>query len=154
MKSIEELKLLIENTPSLDDLVLAIIYKSQEEKIPKAHGFFQQTFFKLKNKFPDLFTDLIFDESGIIPFSDELDAVLFRLESSSILSTLNPTYKKYTVMNMPELMEKSYKKFVSEKLADINESASIFSDLVKRQLELISGGNTDVKTNSVSIDGR
>lgn len=134
MRSIEELKKQIVQNATLDNLVEAIIYKSKQKKIPKSQAFIQLAFYNLKKRFPELFDDLIFDESGITPFSSELDSVLFRMEASAILSTLNPTYENYTITNTPEQLEKSYEKFCDEVLVDIDRSAVLFSDMVNMQL--------------------
>lgn len=133
MRSLEELKIEIRNRTSTDDLVSAIIHKSSQTKIPKAEAFLQQSFYKLKIDFPDLFEDFVFDNSGIIPFSDSLDSTLFRLESSSILSTLNPSYSNYTVTTSPEALKASYDKYNEIDLDTIDQCASEFSRLVTTQ---------------------
>lgn len=134
MRSIEELKQYVAQNTTLDNLIEAIIYKSKQEKIPKSQAFIQQAFYNLKKTIPELFEDLIFDDSGVTPFSYELDSVLFRMEASSILSTLNPTYKNYIITNTPEQLEKSYNKLSKEVLVDIDRSAVLFSDMVNKQL--------------------
>lgn len=134
MRSIEELKKYVAQNTTLDNLIEAIIYKSKQEKIPKSQAFIQQAFYNLKKIFPQLLNDLIFDESGVTPFSNELDSVLFRMEASAILSTLNPTYKNYIITNTPEHLEKSYNKLSNEVLGDIDRSADLFSNMVNEQL--------------------
>ena len=133
VKSLADLKLEIENSKSIDDLVMAIFFKSSQEKIPKSHAFLQRAFFSLKQEFPGLFTEFIFDESGVTPFSEELDSVLFRLEASAILSTLNPTFKNYIMTNFPEQFEKSYQK-ISSDFSEIDQCALLFSSLVLKEV--------------------
>ena len=135
MKSIKELSMEVQNEITMDDVVEAIIYKSKQKKIPKSQAFLQQAFYRLQKVEPELFSDFIFDESGINPFSDELDSILFRLEASTILSTLNPSYRNYTIANFPELLRESYNKFKRDRqTAQIDRCASIFSDLVQSQV--------------------
>lgn len=133
MKSIAELCIEVQNEVTRDDVVEAIIYKSEQTKIPKSQAFLQQAFYRLKQEVPELFVDFIFDESGITPFSDELDSILFRLEASTVLSTLNPAYKNYTIANSPELLQESYNKLQS-RISEIDRCASLFSYLVKQQV--------------------
>lgn len=129
MKSIEELKNEVRNVETMDDIIEAIIYKSGKVEIPKSQAFLQQAFHDLKENSPDLFVDFIFDESGITPFSDELDSVLFRLEASAILSTLNPTYKNYAIMNSPEVLRASYEK-LEHRRSEIDKCGELFAELV------------------------
>jgi hypothetical protein len=134
MKSILELRNEVQNGITKDDVVEAIIYKSKQTKIPKNDSFLQQAFYCLKKETPELFSDFIFDESGVTPFSDELDSVLFRLEASTVLSTLNPNYKNYTIASAPDLLQKSYDKLQS-KAAQIDKCAKLFSKLVRQQVK-------------------
>ena len=132
MKSIDELCTEIQEENTMDDIVKAIIYKSEQKMIPKSQAFLQQAFYDLKNEASEMFSDFIFDESGVTPFSDELDSVVFRLEASSVLSTLNPTYKNYEIKNSPELLKKSYDKLQSQSDV-IDKCALSFSEMVKRR---------------------
>ena len=133
MRSLDDLCMEVQNETTMDDIVEAIIYKSKQTRIPKSHAFLQRAFYRLKKETPELLSDFIFDESGVTPFSDELDSVLFRLEASTVLSTLNPSYKNYTITNYPELLEESYNKLHSQAL-EIDRCALLFSKLVERQV--------------------
>ena len=133
MKSLSELRLKVQSDITIDDVVEAIIYKSEQKKIPKSQAFFQRAFHQLQQKVPGLFGDLIFDESGLIPYSDELDSVLFRLEASNVLHTLNPAYRNYQIEDSIGLLEESYNK-LHERIMEIDKCASIFSDLIKQQV--------------------
>lgn len=133
MQTLEELKMRINSTPSLDDLIAAILHKSEQSHIPKAEAFFQQSFYQLKSEFPNLFDDFVFDESGIIPFSDTLDSVLFRLEASSMLSTMNPSYSSYDISSAAKDLEIACAKFSNERQIEINKCAKMFSQLVVSQ---------------------
>ena len=136
MSSIEQLREEIRNTKTIDDIIEAIFYKVRvtiNDFIPKSQVFLQRTFFQLKKESPQLFKGFIFDESGVTPFSDELDSVLFRLEASTIFATLNPTYKNYNITDDAlELLKTSYEKLESERV-EIDKCATIFCKLVEDQ---------------------
>ena len=131
MTTIETLKLKLLNTITLDDIIGAILYKSKEAAKPKSGALFQRTFFTLKadNRFSSLLKEFVFDNSGVVPFSDELDSTLFRLEAAEILSTSNPSYDTYFKI-VKEPLESSYNKFEDKKI--IEECASEFDQLLAK----------------------
>lgn len=133
MMSIKDLQDKIKKQTTSDDLISAVIFRANKVRIPKSQAFLQQAFLTIKNKFPKHFSDFIFDESGLTPFSDKLDSILFRLEASAILSTLNPTYENYTITNSPDQLELSYKKFNGSMVEKIDQMAEVFSQLVNNQ---------------------
>jgi len=142
MKSIAELKKELQEKITPDNIVEAIIYKANEtlkkteyNTMPKHGAFLQTVFYNMKKEMPDLFSGFIFDESGINPFSDELDSILFCLETSTILPTLNPSYKNYSIINShEEILEASYKK-LEERKEEIDKCAEILSEMVKKQVK-------------------
>ena len=131
MKSLSALRTEVQSNSTLGDIVEAIIYKSEQRIIPKSQAFLQQAFFRLQQEQPELLGDFVFDESGLTPFSDELDSVLFRLEASNVLHTLNPAYKNYQIDNSLELSNSCAK--VQDQADAINACARLFSDLIKEQ---------------------
>jgi len=140
MRNIADLKKELQEKITPDNIVEAIIFKANEtlketkyNTIPKHGAFLQTVFHNMKNEVPDLFSDFIFDESGINPFSNELDSILFRLEASTILPTLNPSYKNYSIINS-KILEASYKK-LEEKKEKIDKCAEILSEMVKKQVK-------------------
>jgi hypothetical protein len=144
MKTIAQLKMEVQNEPTKDDLIEAIIFRSGKNILPKSQDILQKSFCNLKKKEPELFSTFIFDESGIAPFSDELDSVLFRLEASTILSTLNPTYKSYSITSL-SLLEKSYKKFKDNKKAKIDECALTFAQYIDQIIAENNDGRKNTK---------
>jgi hypothetical protein len=90
MDNIIDIKNNIKKSITIDDVIGSIIYKyllsSNNSTIP-SREILHIIFSKLKNnpKYTELFKDIIFDNSGIIPFSDELDEVLFRMEISNLI---------------------------------------------------------------------
>ena len=147
MRNLAELREVVKNIVTKENIVEAIIYRLYEmtkenkqnillETIPKSQTILQTVFFNLKKKVPSLFTDFIFDESGVTPFSDDLDTVLFRLEASTILPALNPSYKNYDIAESIDILQASYEKLKSDK-EKIDKCAEYFRDfLVKQQAEL------------------
>jgi len=129
IKNLLDLSAEVRENKTSDDVVEAIFYK-QGRLIPKSHAFLQTAFYRLKQDFPNIFEAFIFDESGPIPFSDELDSVLFRLEASSVLHALNPSHKNYFMDDSVEVLKNSYDKFNSP---EIDACATEFSFLVNHR---------------------
>lgn len=73
--------------------------QEDKNKISKKGASIQEVFFEIQKQCPALFPDLIFDESGITPYSEELEQILYQLEIGEILSTGNPDFKEYQVKN-------------------------------------------------------
>ena len=112
---------------TLDDIVEAIIFKANLPVFPKSCAFFQQAFFRIQQAQPRLLDDFVFDESGLTPYSDELDAILFRLEASEVLHTLNPSYEDYHVHDL-DALACAYDRLAEERAA-IDAGAELFVTL-------------------------
>ena len=145
MRSLADLRDEVRNNITNNNRVEAIVYKVCKKlqgtgntimsyTIPKSQAFFQNVFFQMKKKHPRFLADFIFDESGVTPFSDELDSVLFRLETSTILPALNPAYKTYDITSSLKVLEASYEKLKDQKDI-IDNCAEIFSDWLKHEAE-------------------
>lgn len=93
-----------------DDILGAVIYASGLGELTKKDSFMHKTVYRMKEEYPSVFGDFLFDESGISPFSEELDGVLFRLETSGILSSMNPSHSTYIVNTACGELESSYDK--------------------------------------------
>lgn len=119
MSKLDELKKLINESVTPDDIIMAILSKMKNDYIPKDPGVIHHAIYELKQKseFRDLLDDFSFDTSGILPFSDLLDTVLFRLETSCILGTLNPRYEQYELSQekKEQLLERTSQKFTAKK---------------------------------------
>lgn len=74
-----------------------------------------------------------FDLSGLSPFSDLLDRVLFRLETSAVLGTLNPAYSRYEIRDETKeyIRAESQQKFSGELLSVIQAVGGRFEQLVR-----------------------
>ncbi|PKM80491.1 MAG: hypothetical protein CVU89_13135 [Firmicutes bacterium HGW-Firmicutes-14] len=136
MSKLEELKKFIDETVTPDDLIIAILSNIKHDYIPKDPGIIHRAIFELKQKeeFNELLDEFSFDTSGILPFSDLLDTVLFRLETSCILGTLNPRYEKYELSKeKKEQLFKRTSEKLSAKLPIIAELSGQFEALVCMQ---------------------
>ena len=140
MASIEELRERL-NEPTTDDFVNAVIFESGVEEIPKKRAFMHRAFFALKKKFPEQeqLSGLIFDTSGPVPFSDTLDAILFRQEMAGMLPTPNPKYGCHIIRDTEsfgcgDLPGNSFGKFDEAGQTAIKECAKEFSESVCNDL--------------------
>jgi len=112
MIDIAELKKKISGRTTIDDLVMAIIYIANPSPIvPKSNARFQKAFFTLQEQFHGLLDSISFDPSSFTPYSEELDEALFRLETSTILSTLNPRYQNYSIEGKTDIFKEAFAKF-------------------------------------------
>ena len=137
VKSIVELKNKIHKKITTENIVEAVIFKIYEmliktdtEVIPKSQAFLKEAFIKMKKKSHGLLRNFIFDESWLTHFCDELGSVLFRLEASPMLPTLNPTHINYTKINYRKFLEPSYKKLRSQK-KEVDKCVEFFPDMIK-----------------------
>ncbi|HHY59387.1 MAG TPA: hypothetical protein GX504_02110 [Clostridia bacterium] len=96
---LERLKLSVKKDIIPDDIIMGILAGLQEDLIPKDPAVFHRTIYELRKKeeFREMLEEFYFDTSGITPFSELLDSVLFRLETAGTLATYNPRYEKYQV---------------------------------------------------------
>lgn len=97
--------------------------------IPKSNAFMHNAIFNIQSECPDLFEDIIFDESGITPYSDELESILISLESGEVLSTPNPEYRKYEIKDENYLKKNS----LSCKV-DFSKAIDIFKRLIEERV--------------------
>ncbi|WP_206808409.1 hypothetical protein [Paradesulfitobacterium ferrireducens] len=134
MSAIEMLRQYHEKTIYPDDVIMAILCKLKSTSIPKDPAIIHGTIFRLKQKdeFHELLNDFQFDNSGLVPFSELLDRVLFRLETSSILGTLNPKYEFYDLpeKRKEDLSNQVYNKFSTEKQRVISKLTEEFENMV------------------------
>lgn len=125
MATVADLKRKFAETITDDDTLMAILRTLDMDELPKDPSFIHKAMYevKLRNS-DDLFKNFRFDTSGITPFSDRLDQVIFRLETTHILSTMNPSYELYKVEKNE--LEKALHKFPQEKMEVIYQAGDIF----------------------------
>lgn len=109
---IEQLKLLRQEIAP-EDIIMALFSQVKSDIIPKDHGSIQEAVFKLRETpgYKSFLEDFIFDTSGITPYSKLLEKVINRLETFSVLGTLNPSYDMYKVDK--DYLLNAYEKFDS-----------------------------------------
>lgn len=131
MSRIECLKKQFEETLTPDELIMAIFSKVEEKNIKKDPAMIHQAIFELKKRDENLnklLEDFIFDKSGITPFSELLDRVLFRLETSCIFGTMNPRYAVYEIKK--DLLNETYEKMKPEKKQVIDNLKKDINELI------------------------
>ena len=128
-----ELKMDISRRKSIDDIVLAIIYKASNNYQKKSNAFLQKAFFQIKNLSEGLLDPFVFDCSPDTPYCERLDEALFRLEASRVLSTLNPSYKEYSLAGKRQLMERSYNKFSQNEQGIIDSLGIEFNNIINAE---------------------
>lgn len=106
--------------------LLYTIKQNYSNEIPKANAKMHEVIYDIQQECPDLFTELVFDESGITPYSDDLERILFGLEGGGVLCTPNPEYRIYEIKDDA---------FLSKKAQDCNKNfdraLTIFKQVVR-----------------------
>lgn len=118
-----------------DDIIGAMICEMNSKELPTDPKDIHGAIMQLKDQYPDLLRDFVFFKGNNYPFSDLLERVLFRLESSLLLSTLNPSYEKYSKIQCnPQTVEMFKSKFPEAEYARIREMAQKFEALVTKNV--------------------
>lgn len=127
MSKVEELKKYFSKTITPDDIIMALLSEMKGNYIPKDPEIIHRAMYELKQEaeYKDLLKEFRFDVSGLTPFSDLLDRVLFRLEAACILGTINPRFKKYELATE---QKENLAKRISIKFADQKSIISKASD--------------------------
>ena len=65
---------------SIDDVVLAALYMAGYHGMPKKfkREWLHDAIFRTRQKFPDVFEDVLFDTNGTMPWSEEVDRAVSR----------------------------------------------------------------------------
>lgn len=80
-----------------DDVVAGMFSFFARETIPLNVRKIHTAMYKLKKKFPEMLEEFSFSENDLYPFSRLLERVFFRLQNSSLISTVNPDFKECIV---------------------------------------------------------
>lgn len=128
--ALEELKLFVDRAIVPDDVIMGILSGLSDNSISKDPGVFHQAIYDLKKKsdYSELLKEFNFDTSGLTPYSDLLDRVLFRLETANILGTLNPRYAMYELQK--EQLKQRFEKFPSNKKTLLRQMSKDFTSLI------------------------
>jgi hypothetical protein len=119
---IDSLRQKLSEQKDLVDLVMAIFASTNQSTIPKNQAKIQKAFYEISKNWNDYFSELIFDISGICPYSERLDQIITQLETCTILRTSNPSYKEYS-LNL-DYLNKSLTRYNSIERRDITRIAS------------------------------
>lgn len=130
VSKITELKESLIKKQKPDDVIKAILAMTSTNRIIKDPSKIHQSVYKLSinstwSKFLDAF---YFDTSGITPFSDLLDQILSRLETSSLLATPNPRYEEYHLQK--EFLAQSLNKFNEAEQQALQQMANEFQTIM------------------------
>ncbi len=97
LSKIDELKESLRTTQKPDDVIMAILAMTSRQNIEKNPTKIHNAVYVLSKQelWKKYLEDFYFDVSGISPYSELLDQVLSRLETSCVLNTPNPRYAEY-----------------------------------------------------------
>ncbi len=85
---------------------------------------------KQQSKFCGVLKDFDFDDSGINPYSDLLDSLMYRLEISGVLGPVNPHNAEYAIR--VEYLQGVEDKFDEDELKVIKDLSAEFKRLMNR----------------------
>jgi hypothetical protein len=135
---VAQLKMQLRSKITIDDLLLAILHEAIPHEsgstavVPKSNAYLQKAFFAMREQHHGLLDRILFDRSSFMPYSEDLDEALFRLEASMLLSTLNPSYQFYSISpKAQELLSKSYRKFSESDQEEIKRLGSTLKAMIE-----------------------
>ena len=116
-----------------DDIIKALLTRVGD-KFRKDPAVIHSALFSLVSDYGEFLEEFEFDESGITPYSEMLDRVLFRLETTGYIGAVNPSYEQYVVDSGKRTgLLRSLQRFSSEQQARLQEMGQRFADLVRAQ---------------------
>ena len=95
-EEVEKIKKSLRTGAFLDDFIAKILLSMTIDRITTKPSKLHQAIYRIKDKYPEL-KDITFDESGVIPFSDELDSVFFRLGLTGLISCQNTSFDYFRI---------------------------------------------------------
>jgi hypothetical protein len=119
---IDSLRQKLSEQKDLIDLVMAIFASTKQNTLPKNQANIQIAFYKISKNWNKYFSELVFDISGICPYSEKLDQIITQLETCTILRTSNPSFKEYSLNQ--DYLNKSLSRYNTTELTDITSIAS------------------------------
>ncbi|WP_353928704.1 hypothetical protein [Desulfofundulus kuznetsovii] len=135
MSKIETLKRMRKEYKAPDDVFEALLSQVEGQYIPKDPAIIHDAIYRLAQEqgFRELLKDFHFDTSGISPFSDLLDRVLFRLEISGILGTIEPKFERYVLSrrSKAELLETYREKFSPDEQEILRRMSAVFENYLR-----------------------
>ena len=115
-----------------DDTVKALLSQISVSQLAKDPEKIHRAFYRLKVDHQELLRDFDFDTSSSVPFCDLLDRILFRLETSTLLGTLNPNYARYEIPDSTkaDFRDGALAKFSTELRCDIEKAGRRLEELI------------------------
>ena len=122
----------LERCKTSDDIVATIFSLVQTERIPLDVRRIHTAIHELKKKYPEMLTKFTFSQKDVYPFSRLLERVLFRLQNSSLISTVNPDFKICIVSKeSKEYVHKNIQpSFSDDEQEKLKQMAKMFERLV------------------------
>ena len=84
----------VQSCTTPDDTVAVMFSYFRSENIPLDVRKIHSTLCELKKKYPEMLEEFSFSKNDVYPFSRLLERVFFRLQNSSLISTVNPDFKE------------------------------------------------------------
>ena len=98
----------VKSVKTPDDVVAAMFSFFDGETIPLDVRKIHAAMYEVKKKFPEMLGEFSFSENDVYPFSRLLERVFFRLQNSSLISTVNPDFKECIIRSeSKEYIEKN-----------------------------------------------
>ena len=117
---------------SSDSLIAYLFALQKNEWLPTEDKKIHTALFKLQKEYPDLFGEFIFSRGDLYPFSKELEEILFRLQQSGVLGTINPGFEKYILPNKSKkvILESLSEKLSKEEKEKLEQMTNKFESLL------------------------
>lgn len=115
----------------VNDAVLYTLALLPNEKFPCSYSKIHTSFHRLREEYPDLFSDLFFDTNGHVPYSEKLDEIFFFFGVSGIL--------EWTYLPAVYIFNKKTKKAALDHLSDkfSEDEKKILSEVSKRLQDVL-----------------
>lgn len=134
-KKREEISRRIKSYRSPDAVIAYLFALLESDVLPTNDKIIHTAIFELKKEYPDFFRDFVFSRGDIYPFSKELERVLFRLQQSRILGTINPTFEFFVFPKKSKeiVLEHFSSKFSHEEKETLSKMSKGLESLLSNQ---------------------
>jgi len=128
----EELIKQLKNVVTPDDIVASIFSFLTVDQIPLDVKKIHSAFYQLKQEWPKMFNQFVFSRKGYYPYSNLLERVLFRLQNSDLINTINPDFKRCIVSkeSKSHIKKNILSLFGEEEIKELVKMGQVFENLV------------------------
>lgn len=128
----EELIKQLKNVVTPDDIVASIFSFLTVDQIPLDVKKIHSAFYQLKQEWPKMFNQFVFSRKGYYPYSNLLETVLFRLQNSDLINTINPDFKRCIVSkeSKSHIKKNILPLFGEEEIKELAKMGQVFENLV------------------------